>query len=198
MNYIWAGMMIISLLCALLTGRGEVLSAGLVEGAGESVELLLSILGIMCFWSGMMEIGRRSGLTDMLARLFSPILSLLFPKVPRDSTAMKYMSLNISANLLGLGSAATPFGLKAIKELHRLGGERDEATDSMLLFVVMNTASIQLFPTTLGAYRATYGSEAPFDILPSVWVSSLAALMVGVTVAKVFSCACGHQSRLRG
>lgn len=198
MNYIWAGMMALSLIFALVTGRTQELSQSVLTGAGDAVELLLGILGMLCFWAGMMEIAKRSGITDILARLFSPLLSLLFRDVPYGSDAMRYMSLNISANLLGLGNAATPFGLEAMKELRKLNPQKDRASDSMLLFVVMNTASIQLFPTTLAAYRATYGSESPFDILPCVWITSAVALAVGIVIAKVFCLGKDSHKRLRG
>lgn len=186
MNYIWAGMMVLSLIFAFLTGNTKAVSDAVLTGATDAVELIISILGILCFWSGLMEIAKRAGLTDMLARLFSPLLSPLFPDVPKESEAMRYMSLNISANLLGLGNAATPFGIEAMKELQRLNPIRDRASDSQLLFVVMNTASIQLLPTTLCAYRATYGSEKPFEILHCVWITSVIALAAGIIVAKIF------------
>lgn len=140
-----------------------------------------------------MEIASRAGLTDLISKFFSPILKLLFRDVPRNSDAMRYISLNMSANLLGLGNAATPFGLAAMRELQKLNDKKDTASDSMLLFVVMNTASLQLFPTTIAAYRATYGSEKPFDILPCVWIASVAALTVGIGVAKIF-CMGGNNS----
>ncbi len=187
MNYIWAGMIILSLVFSLITGRGPELSRAVTEGADEAVGLLIGIVGIMCFWSGLMEIAKRSGMCDLLAKLFAPILKFLFPDIDSDSPSMKYMSLNISANLLGLGSAATPFGLKAMEELQKINPIHDRASDNMLLFVVMNTASLQLIPTTISAYRSNYGSTSPFDILPCVWVSSVCALGVGLVVAKVFS-----------
>ncbi len=198
MNYIWAGMMFISLAVALITGSTKEVSDALLTGASDAVELLLGILGIMCFWSGLMEIAKRAKLTDMLARIFSPVLSRLFPNIPKNSEAMRYMSLNISANLLGLGNAATPFGLEAMKELQKINPIRDRATDSQLLFVVLNTASLQLLPTTLGAYRASYGSEKPFEIIPCVWITSVAALAVGITVAKVFCAGSSEKRKARG
>lgn len=187
MNYIWSGMIILSLAFSFFSGKEAEVSAAVLSGANSAVELILSILGIMCFWSGMMEIGKRSGLTSALSRMLRPLLRHLFPDVDEKSEAMNCISLNISANLLGLGNAATPFGLKAMKELKKQCPESSRASDSMLLFVVMNTASIQLLPTTIGAYRASYGSENPFDILPCVWLTSLVALAVGITVAKLFS-----------
>ncbi len=197
MNYIWAGMIFISLLAGVLTGNTKAVSEAVLTGATDAVELLFGILGIMCFWSGLMEIAKRAKLTDMLARLFAPLLRPLFPTVEKNSEAMRYMSLNISANLLGLGNAATPFGLEAMKELQRLNPIRDRASDAQLVFVVLNTASLQLLPTTLGAYRATYGSEKPFEIIHCVWITSVIALVVGITVAKVF-CIGGKDKEILG
>ncbi|MBQ2944291.1 MAG: spore maturation protein A [Ruminococcus sp.] len=185
MNYIWAGMIFLSLVFSLFTGNTQEVSQSLISGAGEAVELLLSILGVLCFWSGIMEIAKRAKITDMLAKIFAPVLSPLFPCVDKSSEAMHCISLNISANLLGLGNAATPFGLQAMKELQKLNPIRDRASDSQVVFVVMNTASLQLLPTTLCAYRASFGSEKPFEVIPCVWLSSAVALLVGITVAKV-------------
>lgn len=187
LNYIWAFMMLIALAFAVVTGKTAELSASVAEGAGSAIELLISIAGILCFWSGMMEIADRSGITKAMAKAFSPLLSRLFGNVKGDSTAMRYISLNISANMLGLGNAATPFGLSAMKELKVLNGNRLDASDDMLLFVVLNTASVQLLPTTLCAYRQSYGSSAPFEIIPSVWLTSAVALTVGISVAKSLS-----------
>lgn len=186
LNFIWAFMMIIAFVSAIFAGKMELLSDSVIKGAGAAVELLISVTGIICFWSGMMEIADRSGITRGIAKLFSPVLSKLFKRVPKESYAMRYISLNISANLLGLGNAATPFGLSAMKELKKINNNKNEASDDMLLFVVLNTASIQLIPTTLCAYRSNYGSTAPFEIIPAVWLTSVVALLVGITVAKLF------------
>ena len=187
LNYIWAGMMLTAFVFALFSGNMQALSSSVMSGAENAVELILSILGILCFWSGMMEIACRSGITSALSKAFSPVLKRLFKNVPADSQAMRHISLNVSANMLGLGNAATPFGLSAVKELKKLNGNREEASDDMLLFVVLNTASIQLIPTTLCAYRESFGSASPFDILPAVWITSAVALLVGITVAKALS-----------
>lgn len=187
MNYVWAIMIVLSFILAFVTGRTGELSSAVIDGATEAFELLISIAGILCFWSGMMEIAKRSGLTDILARIFSPVLRLLFRDVKKDSDALRFMSLNISANLLGLGNAATPFGIKAMHELKKTSEKDSAATDSMVLFVVLNTASLQLFPTTVAAYRARYGSKSAFEIMPAVWITSALALIVGITVAKTLS-----------
>ena len=132
-----------------------------------------------------MEVARVSGLTDKLAKLCSPILSRLFPDVEKKSDAFSYICMNFSANLLGLSNAATPLGISAMKELNN-GTDKNTLSDSQLIFIVMNTASLQLLPTTLSALRSIYGSKTPFDITVPVWITSLCALVVGLTVAKVF------------
>lgn len=186
LNYIWAFMVIISFVSAAFGGRIDTLSDSVISGAASAIELIISIIGILCFWSGMMEIADKTGITKGIAKAFSPLLSRLFKNVDKDSSAMKNISLNISANLMGLGNAATPLGLNAMKELKRINNNRTEATDDMVLFVVLNTASLQLIPTTLCAYRSKFGSSAPFEIIPCVWLTSVVALTVGITVAKLF------------
>ena len=187
MNFIWAIIMFVAFLWACISGNTEALSSSVMSGATSAVQLIFSITGIICFWSGMMEIADKIGITFFLSKMFSPVLSKLFKNVPKDSFAMRFISLNISANLLGLGNAATPFGLSAMKELKAINHNKNSASDDMLLFVVLNTASLQLIPTTLCAYRSNYGSASPFEIIPAVWLSSVAALVVGITVAKLFS-----------
>ena len=187
LNLIWAFMIIIAFIFAVFSRNMENLSASIMKGANSSVELLISIIGILCFWSGMMEIAEKSGITNLLSKLFSPLLSKLFKNVDKNSTAMGYISLNISANLMGLGNAATPLGLNAMKELKKINHNKSVASDDMLLFVVLNTASLQLVPTTLCAYRQSYGSKAPFEIIPAVWITSSLALLVALIVAKALS-----------
>ena len=193
LNFIWAFMMLIAFVSAIFCGNMESLSASVMKGADSAVELIISIIGIICFWSGMMEIAERSGITNALSRLFSPVLSRLFKNVPKKSPAMGYISLNISANLLGLGNAATPLGLNAMKELKKLNHNKPVASDDMLLFVVLNTASLQLIPTTLCAYRQSYGSKSPFEIIPAVWLTSIVSLVVAIIVAKVLSLKAGDK-----
>ena len=171
LNYIWSFLVVFSVGCAALLGNTEALSKAFVDSAADAVQLLLTLAGVICLWSGLMKIAERSGLTNLAARLFAPLLSRLFPH------------MNITANLLGLGNTATPPGLKAMRELHALNGKSDTASDEMVLFVVMNTASLQLLPATLGALRQSTGSAAPFEILVPVWISSACALAVGLSLA---------------
>lgn len=183
LNYIWSGIVILSVVCAVIFGNTAALSAAMIDSAAEAIELLLTMLGIICLWSGIMRIAYDSGLTKLLSRLFAPVLHPLFPRLSRDSTAFAAISMNLTANLLGLGNTATPFGLKAMEELHRGAPSGDTATDEMVVFVVMNTASLQLFPTMLGSLRQTYGSDSPFEILVPVWISSASALAVALLIA---------------
>ncbi|MCQ2514332.1 MAG: spore maturation protein A [Ruminococcus sp.] len=183
LNYIWSGLIILSIICAMIFGNTQELSTALLNSGTSSIELLMKMAGIMCLWSGIMKIAEESGFTSMIAKLFSPLLRPLFPRLKKDSPAFKCITMNISANLLGLGNAATPFGLKAMEHLHTLNGRRDTASNEMVIFVVMNTASLQLIPTTIATLRQAYGSTDPFNIIVPVWISSATALAVALIIA---------------
>ncbi len=185
MAWIWTGMVTISLIFGILTGNiGQVSSAAL-DGAAAAVELCLSMAGVLCLWTGVMELINRCGLSAKLARLFRPILRHLLPQSSKDDETLSAISANISANLLGLGNAATPLGIRAAKRMAR--GAEGTATDELCLLVVLNTASIQLLPTTIAGVRAAHGCRAPFDILPAVWLSSVLSVTAGLLMAKLLS-----------
>ena len=186
MSYIFGVMIALGFLYALISGNMGALSEGIPEAAASAVELVISVSGMLCMWSGFMRIARDCGLTEKLAGLLAPLLRRLFPDVEPDSEAFGYISLNISANLLGLGNAATPPGLNAMRELRKRSGS-DIASDSMITFVVMNTASIQLVPATVAALRKSFGSTQPFDIIICVWITSAVALTVGLASSKLIS-----------
>lgn len=183
LNYIWSGLVVISIVCAALLGNTNELSTALLESGASSIELLLTMAGIMCLWSGIMKIAEESGFTSVIAKLFAPLLRPLFPDLSKDSPAFRSITMNISANILGLGNAATPFGLKAMEQLHTLNDRSDTASNEMVVFVVMNTASLQLLPTTVATLRQSYGSAAPFEIIVPVWISSACALFVALSIA---------------
>ncbi len=188
MNYIWGASIIISIFCAFLTGKINSLSSAVLSGAEDAVTLIISILGMMALWSGIMKIAQKSGITDCLAKILAPIIKLLFPDCPPKSEASKAICMNITANLLGLGNAATPFGIKAMKELKKQSGCQKiyDATNSMIMFVVINTASLQLIPTFLCTLRQNYGSKNPMDIILILWITSISALTAGIISAKIF------------
>lgn len=145
----------------------------------------------MCLWSGLMNIAIESGFTQVMSRLFAPLLRPLFPKLDKKSDAFNSITMNISANLLGLGNTATPFGLRAMEQLHTLNNKSTIASNEMVVFVVMNTASLQLLPTTLASLRQAYGSSNPFEVIVPIWISSVCALAVGLSIA------CGLNLRKR-
>jgi len=185
MTVIWTGMIVVSILCALATGRGPEVAAAAVEGTSAAVQLALSIAGMLCLWTGVMEVMRQSGLADKLSRLLFPLLCRLFPQAAKDRDTMDSISANVSANLLGLGSAATPLGLEAARRLSRRS--QGAASDDLCMLVVCNTASIQLIPTTVATVRAAEGCAAPFDILPAVWLASTLSVGVGILACRIFA-----------
>lgn len=185
MSIIWTGMVLVSILCGLATGRGPAVATAALDGAAAAVELCLSLAGVLCLWMGVMEIMRRSGLSQKLSRLLMPVLRRLYPTFARDREVMDTIAANVSANLLGLGNAATPLGLEAARKMSRR--TPGVANDALCMLVVCNTASIQLIPTTVAAVRAGAGCAAPFDILPATWLASAISVSVGILAAKLFA-----------
>ena len=188
LNYIWAGMITVSFICALCTGRIEELSTAVIQGADKAISLIISMAGVMCLWTGIMKIADRGGLTAIIAKILSPVLCRLMLDYKKDSAAIRAVSANVTANILGLGNAATPFGLIAMKEMQKENHLKTQPNNSMVMFVVLNTASIQLIPTTIAALRQASGSKQPYDILPYIWIVSFLSLAVGIIMSKVFSC----------
>lgn len=187
MNWVFCLMIGLSFLFAALTGRMDALSNAAMGQAGKAVELVLELMGTMCLWSGVMRVADEAGLTEKLAKLLRPVTARLFRGIPGDSPAMRAMSLNITANLLGLGNAATPLGLAAMQQLQKQEGGGKTATDNMILFVVLNTASLQLLPTTTAYLRLSAGSASPMDILPAVWLSSAVSVAGAVLLSKLLA-----------
>lgn len=187
MGYIWGGMIVTAFLFSFLTGDIEAVAQSALDGAKNAVDMSLGLLGMMCFWSGLLEIAKRSGLTEKLAICIRPITRLLFPKLKADSPAVTAMVMNMTANFLGLSNAATPLGLAAMAELDKINPEKGTASDEMCMFVVMNTASITLIPTTVITMRAATSSADPFSIIVPVWICSFSALTVGIIAAKLLA-----------
>ena len=171
MAVVWVIMVTASVACGAAGGRMAEVSAAALDGARSAVELCVSLAGVLCLWSGFMELLKQCGLEKKLAAMFRPLLGRLLPHASRDAETMAAVSGNLSANLLGLGNAATPLGIRAARRM-ALGAE-GTASDELCRLVVLNTASVQLLPTTVAAVRSGCGAAAPFDILPAVWVSSL-------------------------
>ncbi len=185
MAWLWTGMVLVSLIFGALTGNLSSLSAAALEGAQSAVELCFTMCGVICLWTGVMELMDQCALTDKIAALFRPLLRRLLPQASRDSETLAAVSANLSADLLGLGNAATPLGIRAARRMSR--GCEGVASNELCLLVVLNTASIQLLPTTLAGVRASLGASDPFDILPCVWLVSLLSVLAGLFAAKVLA-----------
>ena len=185
MTVIWTGMITLSLVCALAQGSQGLLANAALEGAASAIQLGISMAGVLCLWMGVMEVMDRAGLAAKLAKLLRPVLGRLFPDFAADQGTMDTIAANVSANLLGLGNAATPLGMEAARRMSRR--TPGVAGDSLCMLVVCNTASIQLIPTTVAAVRAGAGCAAPFDILPATWLASAISVSVGILAAKLFA-----------
>ncbi len=177
---------VISIIFAAFGGKIPEVSAAAIEEPVHAVELSIKLLGSLCFWSGITEVARQSGAVDLLCGFLKPALLIIFPKLKKEEKALGAISMNAAANLLGLGNAATPFGISAMKELHKISGFSPAATKEMVCFVVMNTASLQFLPTTVASLRLEAGVRQPFDILPAVWFVSAFSLIIGILAAKIF------------
>ncbi len=186
LNYIWPAMLLISVFSAIITNRVPELSNSVLTGARDAIDLIISIMGMMCFWTGIMKIAEKSNLTHKISKIFENFIKFLFPDCASDSQAAHAICMNITANLLGLGNAATPFGIKAMRELQKANRFKNTASNSMIMLTVINTASFQIIPTMLCTLRQKHGSENPMKILPYLWITSLCALVVGILAAKFF------------
>ena len=190
MAWVWTGMVVFSLLFGLFSGNLDAVSAAALEGANSAVQLSLSMVGILCLWSGVMEIMNACGLSKGIAAVFRPLLRRLMPQASKDDRTLAALSANLSANLLGLGNAATPLGIQAARRMAQ--GCGGIASDELCLLVVLNTASIQLLPATIASLRAAAGCKTPFDILPAVWFASILSVTVGLLTAHILSRIGGH------
>lgn len=184
-TYLWAGMALAAVCAGAAFGTMDAVSAAALEGASAAVELALSMAGVLCLWSGVMELLRVSGFSDALAGFSAPVLRRLFPEAGRNRETLSAISANVSANLLGLGNAATPLGIRAARRM--AAGTGGTASDELCRLVVLNTASIQFFPATAAALRSAAGCTAPLDILPAVWISSLVSVTVGLTAERLLA-----------
>lgn len=182
MNYIWSALIMLSIGAGAVEGQlGAVLNAGL-EGAANAFYSVLGFAGLLCFWSGILALFEKGGLAGFLSRVLSPLLSRIFGK---SSAAMPHIAMNVTANLLGMGNAATPSGIRAMQELDRENNS-DYPDHRMCIFAVMNTASLQIVPATVAAMRSAAGAESAFDIMLPVWITSAASLCAAVGAALVF------------
>jgi spore maturation protein A len=186
MNYIWAGMILLSFLSAAAGGRMNAVSQAVISGGTDAITLCLKMGGMLCLWGGLMNIAEKSGLTTLLEKAFAPALRLIFPYVKKESGALRAISMNLTANLLGLGNAATPLGIEAMRRLQNENMQKDTASFDMIKFVVMNSAAFHLIPTTVAMLRQQHGAASPMDIMPASWLTSILSLSCGLSAAILF------------
>ncbi len=185
---------LISLIFAVINGNVGEMSSAILDRSGEAVTLAISLCGIMCFWCGLMRVSEAAGIVEKAARLLSPLISLLFGGLKKGGKAAQLIAMNLAANMLGLGNATTPLGINAMHAIADETGADGIADDNMIMLAVLNTASLQIIPTTAAALRSANGAENPMEILPCVWIVSVYAAAIAVTAAKIM----GRISRRRG
>lgn len=185
-NIIWALLMVVGIIFAMVNGKMDEVNEAIFKGAGEAVTLCIGLISILVFWLGMMKIAENAGLLRRLSLLFKPIVKRLFPEVPNDHPAMGYILSNMMANMFGLGNAATPLGIKAMEELKSLNGGGDEASRSMITFLAINTSSITLIPTMVIAIRMKYQSASPTEIVGPTLIASICSALGAILIDRYF------------
>ena len=185
LNIIWPIFIIISYIYAIFTGKVSEINNSVFESCESAVKLTITFLGTMCLWTGIMQIAQKTTLMNKLTKFFNPLIKFIFPEIKKDSKAMEEISMNIVANILGLGNAATPLGLKAMKTMQEENNKKDTLTNSMAMFIIINTASIQIIPTTVIAIRSSLGSTNPTSIIIPVWIATICAAFAGIIAAKI-------------
>lgn len=181
MNYVLPLMIVFSFFCAISSGKMSELSSAIITSGNDAIGLVIKLAGVICLWNGLSAVAEKSGLTKKLCKLLSPMLKLIFPTV-YDEKTKEAIALNITANLLGLGNAATPLGLDAMSRLQKANPIPEKATDNMVKFVVINSAAIHLIPTTIAMLRSEYGSSSPMEILIPALITSVCALSTGLVM----------------
>lgn len=185
LNYLWGFMVVVGIVVGVFTGKISDVGVTTINSAKEAITLCITMLGIMAFWTGIMQIARKSGFMEGMTKLLRPIIRILFPDIPKDHVVCEYISANMIANILGLGWAATPMGLKAMDELRKLNKDSEIASCDMCTFLIINISSLQLIPVNVIAYRSQYGSVNPAEILGAAIITTIISTIVGAVFAIV-------------
>lgn len=186
LKYIWSFLILSGFVVAILQGRMEEMTKGFMDGSASAITIVIGLAGTMCFWSGIMEIAKDGGILEAMSKLAAPFMRVVFPELPKNHPATAAVVMNMSANILGLGNAATPFGLKAMEEMNQLNSKRSICSNSMIMFLVLNTSMLQLVPATIIALRASLGSKNPSDVTIAIWLTSIIATIMGVFIVRIF------------
>ena len=186
LNIVWPVFIIISFSFAIFFGNLQELNSSIFKSTEDAVNLSINLLGTMCLWNGIMQIANKTLIIEKLSNVLKPIIRFLFPEIKENKKIQKEISMNMMANILGLGNAATPLGLRAMKSMHEENTNKNELSNSMAMFIVLNTASIQIIPTTVIAIRNSLGSSNPTAIVFPVWIATICAALAGITATKLF------------
>ena len=187
MNYIFVFLILISIITAIYTGKIEEVTNELLNATQRAVQVSIGLIGIMAFWLGIAKIAQKSGLINLISKLISPILKLIFNELPKNSPAFSNIALNITANALGLSNAATPFGIKAMKDIKTEENKNDVATNSMCIFLAMNTAGFQIVPATVLAILIAAGAKNPTEIIIPTFIVTLSSFIFAIVIAKILA-----------
>ena len=184
-NYLFSSFFIIGIIYSLLTNNLSI-SNEMLNASSKAIELIFTMLPVMCLWLGIVNIAKKSGLLDKLANFLTPLLKIIFPEIPKEHKAFSYISINIIMNMLGVGNAATPFGLKAMKSLQELNNNKDEASRSMITFIILNTAAVTIIPTTIISLRIANNSINPMSIVPYIIITSSLSCIIGLILDRLY------------
>lgn len=187
-NKIWGFFIVVGIITCLLTSNVDSLNIQILECTKTSLDMIFKIFPVMALWLGIMKIASVSGLLEKFSNLLSPFFKFLFPDIPKNHESMQYISSNIVANMFGLGNAATPFGLKAMKSLQELNNKKDTASRSMITFLVLNTSGVTIIPTTIISLRMMYGSTNPTSIVFACILSTFLSTMFGLLIDRLLAC----------
>lgn len=185
LNILWPIFIILSVIYSIISGNIEEVNTGIFNSLSEAVELSITFLGTICLWSGIMEIAKKTSIISKLNKLLKPFINFLFPDLKNNEMAKQEISMNMIANILGLGNAATPLGIKAMQTMQKANKRKETLSNSMMMFIVINTASIQLIPTNVIAIRTSLNSQNPTSIIIPVWIATIIAGFVGIFLTKI-------------
>ena len=185
LNFIWPIMIILSIFYSIIDGNIDAINSSIFNSTAKTVELTLTLFGTICLWNGIIEIASETKLIELLNKIISPLINFLFPESKNDKKIKNDISMNVIANMLGIGNAATPLGIKAMKGMQEKNKDKNRLTDDMATFIILNTASIQIIPTTVIAIRMSLGSSDTTKIIFAVWFSTICAAIVGITATKI-------------
>ena len=185
LNILWPAFIILSYIYAIISGKIDEINNGLFESLSDTVEVTLTFLGTICLWNGIMQIAKNTSLIEKMSKFLQPVINFLFPDLKKNKAAKNEISMNMIANILGLGNAATPLGIKAMQTMQKENAKKDTLSNSMMMFIVINTASIQLIPTNVIAIRTSLNSQNPTSIILPVWIATIVAAVVGIVLTKI-------------